>query len=750
MPRYMIWDLETENHKTYKRFCNPFDDVNWVVMRGWKFQGDPRCSWSYHPERIPGTYTVIPDDVMIIVGHNLKFDLLFEWDSPYLKAFFKRGGKIWCTQYTEYLLGGMSPEVQMNSMDGIIQKYGGRLKINAVKELWEAGYLTSEIDRDLLTDYLVGTEEELRNSGDIGNTEMIFLGQLAKAKKLGMIPMIFARMDGLCCTTEMEFNGLKIDVQEGKRRIDVLINELTATIDELNQYIPELPPELEFNWNSGAHVSALIFGGSIKYRKQTTYIDPNTGELARKNAIAQWPLFNGVPVDPELAITLDNQDTYTSGKKKGEYKFKAVKVQGDLKVRFQELLFIFPGYTAPKPKWATDLKDGAGDPIYSTDADTITELGERDLPFLKALAKRAEIDKDLGTYYVRFDEKKNEYKGMLTCVMRGTHIIHHSLNHVSTITSRLSSSNPNMQNLPRDDKSEVKKMFISRFLNGKMLEADYSQLEVVVQGLLSLDENLCFDIRNRIDFHCKRVAYKHGIEYAEAVARCKDETYPEYKFWKNERTKAKEFSFQRAYGAGAAKISETTGMSIDDVKLLMDAEEKMYPGVQIFNQMIEAAVNKSAKPFRDPIRGNKVYRRGYWQAPTGTLYTWRSWDAPSWLQKRGIKDSFKPTELKNYPVQGTGGEIVQIILGRLWRKFVSTDNYNSLALLCNTVHDCIWVDTDSSVLDQVAKDVKSIMESVPQALNELYGMEVPVPFPVEIEVGDNMYNKELIHIKEAA
>lgn len=118
----------------------------------------------------------------------------------------------------------------------------------------------------------------------------------------------------------------------------------------------------------------------------------------------------------------------------------------------------------------------------------------------------------------------------LTCVDKRDHIIHHNLNHTTIVTSRLSGSNPNAQNIPRDDKSEVKKMFRSRFESGKMLEADYSQLEVVVQGLLSMDENLCADIRNKVDFHCKRVAYKHGITYEEAVARCKDEHHPENKF----------------------------------------------------------------------------------------------------------------------------------------------------------------------------------------------------------------------------
>jgi hypothetical protein len=83
----------------------------------------------------------------------------------------------------------------------------------------------------------------------------------------------------------------------------------------------------------------------------------------------------------------------------------------------------------------------------------------------------------------------------------------------------------------------------------------------------------------------------------------------------------------------------------------------------------------------------RMFRSGWWKSPTGCIYSWRSWDAPAFLKKRGITDTFKPTEMKNFPTQGTGGEFVQGIAGLLWRHFLACDNYGGLALLCNTVHD---------------------------------------------------------------
>lgn len=742
---YQIRDLETENHEEYRRFASPFGEKNYIVAHGWKNQGDDRCSWCYNSEPT-AFHTPIPKTCTMLVGHNIKFDLLYEWNDPELHAFFQRGGRIWDTQYAEYLLNAQHPDFHMCSMDSIIENYGGRKKIDAVKIQWEMGMLTSQIDSDLLIDYLVGTEEEGRNSGDIGNTELIFLGQIKKAQKLGMLTMIQARMDGLLATTEMEYNGLKVDILEAQRRMKILERELAETDEALVEFIPELPEGLEFNWSSPIHCSCLIFGGTIKYKKSAPYTDEE-GNIARKKAYAQWPMIGGVPIDPSTTVEGDDPyDRYLSGKKKGEIKYTKVEVEGEIKTKIQDFFFELKGQTTPDPKWQGALTDGAGDPVYSTGADIIEELGERDIPFLKLMAKRQNITKDLGTYYLRYDPKRKDWVGMLTCVMKGSHIIHHNLNHTKTVTSRLSSDNPNLQNLPTSGTSEVKKMFISRFIGGKMLELDYSQLEVVVQGLLSGDTNLIKDLIAKVDFHCKRVSAKHKITYEEALDRCKNDKHPEYKHWNNERRKVKEFSFQRAYGAGAAKIAESTGMEIDEVKDLIEAEDALYPGVCEYNSVNEKIIKESAKPFKDPIRGFRTFRRGYLTVPTGTRYTFRSYDAPAWLKEKGVADSFMPTEIKNYPIQGTGGEIVQIILGLLFRHFVNNNNYDGKALLCNTVHDCVWIDCEADVVEQVAKDCKRIMEAVPQVLNKLFGMEVPVPFPVEAEIGDNLYDKHVIHI----
>ncbi|QXP44077.1 hypothetical protein [Stappia phage SI01] len=763
---YMVFDLETTIYESHQRKANPWDERNWIVAQGWKLQRDPRASWRYFTEKDRARYTKIPAEVTYLVGHNIKFDLLWEltMGNPDLQAFFKRGGKIWCTQYAEYLLHAQVQEVQMNALNDVAPKYGGTTKIDAVKALWEQGVQTYDIPEDLLIDYLVGTEEEGRNAGDIGNTEKVFLGQLKLAKEKCMVHMIQDRMDGLLATTEMEFRGLKVDVAEAGRRLAILNKALSEANAELASFIPDDLP-FEFNWNSPIHASCLIFGGTAKYPKSAPYKDEN-GEWVRKKASAvryKTECGDYVASADEAARKGKKLAIFKSGARKGEYKTRIISVPGEIKTKIQEFHYTFPGYTAPKEAWQTSRTDAIGAPIYSSSSEVMDALGKRDMPFTKALSWKQKLDKEIGTYYVRYDERKKSYVGMLTCVRKEDHIIHHNLNHTATVTTRLSSSKPNLQNIPRNDrddtgeqKSQVKALFVSRFGNdGVTVEADYSQLEVVVQGVLTGDKQLCQDLRDKVDFHCKRVAAKFKnsaspITYMQALDWCKNEKAPDHSRWKKERTKCKIFSFQRAYGAGAETIAEETGMTVEEVRDLIDAEDEMYPGVVEFNRAVEMACRNSARPFQ-AMNDNgqwQTFRRGYWQAPTGTLYSWRTYPAQEWQRRRGETDSFSPPEMKNYPVQGTGGEFVQAILGLLWRHFVANDNYGGKAFLVNTVHDCVWIDCHKDVVDQVCRDVKRIMECIPEYYNERYGMNITVPFPVEVEVGQNM--NDLHHWSEAA
>jgi DNA polymerase I-like protein with 3'-5' exonuclease and polymerase domains len=704
---YAVFDIETSIYESFGRKANPFDSRNYIVSVGIKYQNGKSVKTHLSDGNVlpKGDWLAGVD---CIVGINLKFDLLYLWDNPVVKAFFKRGGRIYDCQYAEYLV--TAQQSKWASMDGMSAKYGGTQKIDKIKEYWKDGVQTIEIPKHELLEYL---------QYDLDNTEIIFKAIVKKAKQQDMVNTIRAHMDGLCATIEMEYNGLKIDWDAARKNQKVLEDKLVEINNQLNTFIPkDLPEGLEFNFGSGEHLSALLFGGSLKYKVREPVVD----ELG----IPQYAMkTTKVPAkDPH-----GNVVTYKTGKKAGEVKYRNVKSIDYTrpKTKLVEREHRIKGMSRPRKEWAL-AKDG----VYKTDNKVIETLADKGNKLAKILLEYKKYDKDLGTYYERGGN------GMLTLVQDGD-IIHHSLNNVQTETGRLSSSKPNMQNLPRGNTSDVREMFISRFDGGLMAEIDYSQLEVVVQAFLTRDPQLIDHVNEGVDFHCVRLAAKLGEDYQDVVNKAKGKNGFEKDPWYDlQRTLAKGFSFQRAYGAGKKAIAASTGMSEDEVQLLIDAEDALYPRVNAYNRWVANEVKKNkCKTDLRSLEG-AVRHYGWHTSPTGKRYGFTEYDAPDFLKRDGTLTSFKPTEMKNYSVQGAAGEIVLTVLGKLWRHFVANENYCGKALLVNTVHDCVWFDMDRDVAETVVSDATRIMTSVPEFYEEIFGIDMPVQFRVDAEVGPNM------------
>ncbi|WP_299313433.1 DNA polymerase, partial [uncultured Halomonas sp.] len=550
---FAIIDLETTIKFSYKRKANPFDPENWIVMAG-ALEAEERWGKAYYylnreESHRDDWFRSLLKRTKLLVGFNFKFDIhhLIQCPENYeaWMDWIAAGGTIWDCQLAEYLLNGMGAQDQYLSLDEVAPRYGGNLKVDEVKLLWEDGVDTPDIDRDLLERYLVG-EPETGDEGDLGNTRLIFRGQLARARKSGQLKSLLLNMGSLVYTIEAEHQGMAVDYELGCKLAAEREAELAALTEELTKFIPDDLP-FEFNWGSRNHLSALIFGGQVKYVAKAPILDDDGNLTYYQKEIEETVLDDdGSPV------------IFKSGKRKGEVKTKKVKVP-DLergpKERNEDFYYTFPGFTKPRKEWETKTPG-----VYSTAADTIEALGNRGIPFLDTLSEHSAVSKDLKTYFITTDEKTGEKKGMLTLVDNG--IIHHSLNHVNTVTGRFSSSNPNLQNLSGKGKSKVKSLFVSRYPNGKVIQSDFTSLEIYIQAVLTGCRQLIDDLKAGLDMHCLRVSQKERIPYEEAVRLCKVEEVPE---WVSKRKGAKEFSFQRAYGAGIAKIAETTGMTEEEV-----------------------------------------------------------------------------------------------------------------------------------------------------------------------------------------
>lgn len=759
------WDIETTIKTSFKRKANPFDPENWVVTHGVKPFGKPVQEYRFGSSRPgPGWFKQVLEDCNLLIGMNIKFDLLHALQDPdnleaWMEWIAEKNGRIWDIQLAEYLLCGMSQDSHMLSLDELAVRYGGNLKFDEIKLLWEQGVSTENIEPALLTRYLCGGVDENGEYqlGDVENTEKIALAQIAKAKSTGQLASIMLNMGALLCTVEIERNGMFVNKAKGLEvaaRLEVELDKLTQA---LAQYLPaDLP--FDFNWSSRFHKSALFYGGGIKYEKREYLLAKDYGTFKAGEYV--FPEAFEQPGDMEAHIAYAQKDevvytgeVYKSGKNAGEPKTKKVKVD-DLtkpKSRMGKDIYFFKGYTEPDPKWESSDKG-----FYSTSSEVIEELAERGIPFCTAFADLQKLAKDLGTYYTRTDEN-GEQTGMLTLV-DAFGIIHHKLNMCSTVTARLSSSDPNLQNIPKGNKSEVKELFESRFPGGFVIQSDFSSLEVYIQAILTNCRQLIEDLKAGLDLHCVRLAAKEGMPYEEVLKLAKGYTaedgtkVPPVKEWDYKRTGAKVYSFQRAFGAGYAKIAASTGMPIEDVQSLAEAEDARYPEIVVYYNRVTDEIRENRRPSgrvipHPEIKGLMCHiGKSFFRTPDNKLYSYTEHPAPTFVYKdgKGSACSFSPTEIRNYVVQGEGGEWAKAAMWLALRMFYKYRNFDGKGLLVNQVHDAVYADADSSVAHDVAACLHACMEGANDFMEYTFNWHIPVPVPSDTTWGKNMMEENSI------
>lgn len=741
---YVTLDCETTTKTSFKRKANAFDPDNWVVYVGWKSQSeDSRTQRFLHPDATRGWLVkLLASRPRMLVTYNGKFDLLhaIAKDADNYKAYKQwvaAGGIVFDCQLAEYCLGGMLPELQMLSLDEVAPRYGGHTKVDEVKAMWEAGIDTPDIPEDLITEYL---------HGDVNNTEKIFLGQLQRARECGQTKSLLLNMGSLLYTIEAELNGMKVDVELGRKLAAELEAELVLLDAKLHSYLPaDLP--WAFNWGSGQQKSAFIFGGKVKYTGTEFVLDEQGDQTYYQKKETQYVLADGSTTPDLMAPGIV---FYQSGKNAGSPKTKQVTgpdIERGPKTRQCDRYYEFPRLTEPYAGWAL-ATEGA----YSTSAAVIEALGERDIPFLKDMARHASLTKDLGTYFITTDKKGDEV-GMLTLVQPDG-VIHHSLNHTSTVTGRFSSSKPNLQNIPKGGKSKVKQVFVSRFEDGKIIQSDFTALEIYIQAILTGDKQLIADLKAGLDMHCARVATTYKVDYDMVVLAVRAEGvegFPGEHVWTTRRAKAKVFSFQRAYGAGAALIAASTGMEREEVDALIVAENLRYPGVEEFYSWLGKQVEASKRGIRKTVPhpnfpAKRVeLRTGYYRTQDNKLYAYIEQPSPKFVVEReGRWTGFSPTELKNYIVQGEGGEWAKAAMWLAVRAFYHYDNFDGKALLVNQVHDACYADSDKSVAFEAAALLHASMEAASELMETYFGWPIPVHVPSDTKWGANMGEEHTI------
>lgn len=792
----MFYDLEVNNVPYYGAVASPRCEDNFVVMVGQAIDyGTPYSGEvtykHYKSKEEAKDWLKIPDDVGLLVAHNLSFEMDWNLEQCYdeIAKFIKRGGRFWCTQLAEYRL--TRQQEIYPTLEATAMKYGGDAKIDLVKRQWEKGILTKDIDSGLLKDYLVGTPDM---EGDIGNTRLAFYGQWVAATERGMVNAILEQNNALIFNSVCMRNGLKVDMEVAEANLA----RLQGRIDEIDVELREIrkahgfTEEEDNSFKVGSYwdMSPYLYGGVFKYKSKVPSVDKdgnvrydktdaiedsNTGKYYMFSNLQEYTTkqledyFLDIDVEPVR---------YKSGVRKGEIKVVRVdsgrvKMINGTRAKVLQGIVNFDLYPETVVEgWKQEYIsknvtkwEGKEYPLYATKEDAVEVLlDRRETPeetklVLIRMLERAILDKAVGSF---FDKQELNAKGLpkkrsgMFQYITDKHFIHPSLNATATETGRLSCTKPAMQTMPRDDrkgvmKSNVKEMFVSRFGDqGRIVEIDYSNLEGRGLADLTKDSNLAKIVLNDMDVLCLSVSEKLGVDYEYVLERAKgNPNHPDHAEYAQMRQDMKPAQYAYNYGASAHGIAYGTGWSKADAEAFVEQQKARAPQAEVYFEGLAERIESTRKFKRVKLdNGNyDVYYVGYLKADSGFEYEYRTHRKKRWFRGQSQEvDEFKPTEIRNYIIQGDSSLFVQVVTGKLIRHYFKVDFYGNKCYPIMTVHDQILLDVHVDVLEQVIRETVDIMEDIPRWMKPL-GYDLTMPYPVEATVGMNWQDQ--VSLKEA-
>ena len=318
---------------------------------------------------------------------------------------------------------------------------------------------------------------------------------------------------------------------------------------------------------------------------------------------------------------------------------------------------------------------------YATGEEILSYLAN-DNPIVKDILDWRQMVKLQSTY---IDALPNQ-------VDKKTGRVHTDYMQTVAATGRLSSNNPNLQNIPiRTERGRlIRKAFIARNENYTLVSADYSQIELRIIAALSGEENMIKAFQNNEDIHRSTAAKVFNVPLEEVT--------------KEQRNNAKTVNFGIIYGVSAFGLSNQTSLSRKESAELIDAYYATYPKLKSYmsNQVDFAREN------------------GYVQTVLGRRRYLKDINSANMMVKSGAERN-----AVNAPIQGSAADIIKIAMINIHKKLTS-ENWKSKMLL--QVHDELVFDVHNSELEKIKPMIKHEMENA---------FKMDVPLDVEIGVGKN-------------
>lgn len=268
--------------------------------------------------------------------------------------------------------------------------------------------------------------------------------------------------------------------------------------------------------------------------------------------------------------------------------------------------------------------------------------------------------------------------------------------------------------------SDIKQCFVSRFPEGRLVEVDFSQLEVIGLALLSNDPVLKSDILSGMDMHRLRAAELFNVH--------------EWEVTKEQRTLAKRLSFQLQYGAGAKSMAAKNGIDKGLAQAFIDNYYARYTRVKEWQNEVADTVWHSRQVSERKTKLGYPAGSGKYVSVTGREYVFFEYDGPTWM--KDPVPSFSPTEMKNYPIQGFATADIMALFRMLVFRRIFQDGSNHAVKMINTVHDSVMFDCENELwADYICSVCSNIAESLPEEIEKRWKIVVDLPLKLSSKIG---------------
>jgi len=317
----------------------------------------------------------------------------------------------------------------------------------------------------------------------------------------------------------------------------------------------------------------------------------------------------------------------------------------------------------------------------STAEEVLAKLAEDDYPLPKVLMQYRSMSKLKSTYTDRLPEQINPRTGR----------VHTSYHQAVAATGRLSSSDPNLQNIPvrTAEGRRIRQAFVAP-KGYKLLAADYSQIELRIMAHLSKDEGLLNAFRDDLDVHTATAAEVFKVELAEVTS--------------NQRRSAKAINFGLIYGMGAQKLGKDIGVDTKTAKAYIDVYFARYPGVREYMERTRAQA--ADQGYVETLFGRRLY-------------------LPEINSNKPQERAGAERTAINAPMQGTAADIIK-------KAMVKVDNWltdSGLdAKVILQVHDELVLEVREDLVAEVSARIREHMSEA---------AKLDVPLVVDVGVGDN-------------